>query len=325
VEYVGHLLGMLYEDPSQLPGLQGPMEMAFTAAGHSSNLNSVVQCLRFCGLPPASLIGFAHGSSRLHDAAYRVGAEIDALQPDLIFLSTPHGLIDGTNFLFYSNSDAEGHADVGTYRVSVSLQVDRAKVRQVVDHLRKSSVTNVSTLSGFVNKEPLPLRWGEVLPLLYAEGTFRHRRPSAILMSQPSRRSTEAVAMIPELRRLGAALFRVFDPWKERVVVLASADLAHTHLPSGPYGFSPAADPFDTACGKWAATLHSETLIVTAARHALAARACGFTGLVMLDGLLHAARSRGPWRSELLAIGHPSYYGMMVAQMVPCNDQDPAC
>jgi len=282
-----------------------------------------------------SLIGFAHGSSRLHDAAYRLGAEIDALQPDLIFLSTPHGLIDGTNFLFYSNSDAEGHADVGTYRVSVSLQVDRAKVRQVVDHLRKSSVTNVSTLSAFVNKEPLPLRWGEVLPLLYAEGTFRHRRPSAILMSQPSRRSTEAVAMIPELRRLGAALFRVFDPWKERVVVLASADLAHTHLPSGPYGFSPAADPFDTACGKWAATLHSETLIVTAARHALAIARRGlkafwelstptsFSGV--LAGLLHAARSRGPWRSELLAIGHPSYYGMMVAQMVPCNDQDPAC
>jgi aromatic ring-opening dioxygenase LigB subunit len=33
-----------------------------------------------------------------------------------------------------------------------------------------------------------------------------------------------------------------------RVAVVVSADLAHTHLKSGPYGRSPAAEPFDAAC-----------------------------------------------------------------------------
>ena len=31
----------------------------------------------------------------------------------------------------------------------------------------------------------------------------------------------------------------------ERVVVVISADLAHTHLSSGPYGYSNASEPFD--------------------------------------------------------------------------------
>ena len=37
-----------------------------------------------------------------------------------------------------------------------------------------------------------------------------------------------------------------------RKQVLVSSDLAHTHLASGPYGYSPAAEPFDLAVGRWA-------------------------------------------------------------------------
>lgn len=37
---------------------------------------------------------------------------------------------------------------------------------------------------------------------------------------------------------------------QERVVVVISADLAHTHSADGPYGYSPAAQPFDRACGR---------------------------------------------------------------------------
>lgn len=43
----------------------------------------------------------------------------------------------------------------------------------------------------------------------------------------------------------GGALFRYLDRISKRVVVIISADLAHTHLSSGPYGYSDAAEPFD--------------------------------------------------------------------------------
>ncbi len=40
------------------------------------------------------------------------------------------------------------------------------------------------------------------------------------------------------------------------------------------------------------------------------ALSCGFTGLVMLDGIL----KQSEWNSHVFANFHPSYYGMMVAE-----------
>ena len=101
----------------------------------------------------------------------------------------------------------------------------------------------------------------------------------------------------------------------ERTVVVISADLAHTHLKSGPYGFSTAAEPFDKACGAWVTTQDSDKLVVEAASYVDKALSCGFTGLVMLDGILKA--SPVDWESRLLVNFHPSYYGMMLASFVP--------
>ena len=40
----------------------------------------------------------------LHKACVDVGAWLGSLQPDLVLLSTPHGIADLNNFVFYLNS-----------------------------------------------------------------------------------------------------------------------------------------------------------------------------------------------------------------------------
>ena len=40
-------------------------------------------------------------------------------------------------------------------------------------------------------------------------------------------------------------MFSIFRSMEERVVIVISADLAHTHLASGPYGYSNESEPFD--------------------------------------------------------------------------------
>ena len=45
----------------------------------------------------------------------------------------------------------------------------------------------------------------------------------------------------------------------ERVLVVVSADLAHTHLASGPYGYSNASEPFDLVSTLDLHTLHYDT------------------------------------------------------------------
>lgn len=63
---------------------------------------------------------------------------------------------------------------------------------------------NVSGLVGYGDAEPFPLRWGEVIPLYFISSslpTSKHTR--VLILSQPNRRYTQSVQMIPELLSLG--------------------------------------------------------------------------------------------------------------------------
>ena len=44
---------------------------------------------------------------------------------------------------------------------------------------------------------------------------------------------------------IGTLLFNLLESSDLKVVVAISADLAHTHDPNGPYGYSNASQPFD--------------------------------------------------------------------------------
>ncbi|KAK3098992.1 hypothetical protein FSP39_024996 [Pinctada imbricata] len=251
----------------------------------------------------------------IHDSYVEIGKEIASLQPNLVFLSTPHGISDLNNFVFYYNPTASGFADTDNcqcppccYNVTVNLNMKvTSALLQVLSHSK-----NISALSGFgppgASDSPFPLRWGEVIPLHFIPGNLTE----IVILSHPSRRYSDDVSMIPELLKLGEDLYQYLESIPEKVVVMISADLAHTHSADGPYGFSKAAEPFDKAVGQWVQLQDPSSLVKTAASYVDKALSCGFTGLVMLQGILGDKRT-SQWKPELLANYHPSYYGMMVA------------
>ena len=57
------------------------------------------------------------------------------------------------------------------------------------------------------------------------------------------------MAILP-LAAVGTELFAILEMLRERVAVIISADLAHTHLESGPYGYSNDSQPFDEVSRK---------------------------------------------------------------------------
>lgn len=252
----------------------------------------------------------------LHAACLEAGREAGRLAPDLVLLSTPHGVADLTQFQFYLNSMGFGVADTDNcacppccYNVSVSM--DKNRSTEIVHNLKEMH-QNVSGLVGFSDANAFPLRWGEVIPLHFLTPSLPSHTHT-IILSQPNRRYTDSVPMIPELLKLGSSLFALLEPLPQRVVVVISADLAHTHLASGPYGYSNASEPFDQAVGSWARSLDPTPLLVSAAELVDRALSCGYTGLVMLHGVLQAGSGLQTWSSKVLANFHPSYYGMMVA------------
>lgn len=244
----------------------------------------------FCYDP--SLVNRQNGSQQLHDAAVRVGASIDALRPELVLLTTPHGMALERDFAVYENSNASGFASIGQdlhnasfpqYKVELSRRGAPEHAGPLARALQAGGA-NVSGLLTFADSEPAALRWGEVVPLSFLA---RDGAPT-LVWSMPQRRYLEDVSMVPELIGLGAQLYDYLEALTERVVVVVSSDLAHTHLASGPYGYSATAEPFDEAAGAWAATLDAAPLLENATAIVDQALSCGFTGLVMLHGLVRA-------------------------------------
>jgi aromatic ring-opening dioxygenase LigB subunit len=132
-----------------------------------------------------------------------------------------------------------------------------------------------------------------------------------VIMTQPTRRYDQAKYMVPELLQLGRLLAQFFNDAPEKIAVIISADLAHTHTEEGPYGYSKTAEIFDNLIEKWIISGgKNPSLLLSKATEILdEALACGFTGLVLLQGILEII----PLKPKLLASSHPTYYGMAVA------------
>ena len=110
-----------------------------------------------------SLVNFENGSYELHNASIEVGEWIsNIMKPDLIFLSTPHGLELAIDFLIYENQNESGYALLGgdldnssfiEYKVELNMTTDESLAINLVNSLSKgtnddSKVYNLTGLKG---------------------------------------------------------------------------------------------------------------------------------------------------------------------------------
>jgi aromatic ring-opening dioxygenase LigB subunit len=305
------------------------------------------------------------------DAVAQAAAEIGHwlsrhVDPDLILLSTPHGIALSDDFGIYLGSTASGSADIGKdlhnasrapYRLHLpAIALDPRLSQQLVDELIALQ-QNVSAIQVSADDSvDIPLQWAEVIPLmlipprqkqsrfpLSPSSPLRQRRLDAVttstqprrhlILSQPLRRYTHAIDMVSELVALGRMFRTWIDARPERVAVVISGDMSHTHRPDGPYGYSDQSAAFDAAVGRWAADpCHQATSLLVEARFLQPkALSCGFTGMVLLHGMLcsgdendnmddpNGNKENGfdfdptAWDSHVWANRNVTYYGMMVA------------
>ena len=100
----------------------------------------------------------------LHKACLQIGQDISDLQPEVIVLSTPHGIADYRNFIVYLNSQGSGFGDsddclIKPCRYYLKVSLDQEIARQLFTKFGYER--NVSGLSGFGpvgNDEAFPLR-----------------------------------------------------------------------------------------------------------------------------------------------------------------------
>lgn len=236
-------------------------------------------------------------------------------KPSLLFVSSPHGVALSNDFAVYLGVSASGSAVIGAtndplYTVRMEgIRLNQTRANQMIHLLHHPNV------SGF-DITDTPLRWGEVIPLLFTKQASR----SHLFWTHPLRRFNDSVQMIPELLDIGERLRVWFESLPELVSVLISGDLSHRHRTDGPYGYSNTSRPMDDALGKWATAPceNANELLHTAAGLQNDALSCGFTGFVLLHGIIcgkeDAPRTVPEWSSRMLVNRNATYFGMMVAQ-----------
>jgi hypothetical protein len=173
----------------------------------------------------------------------------------------------------------------------------------------------VSGIYGFNDDTSIPLGWGEMIPLLLLlqkttalSSSSSLSRILPLIWTFPHRRYDHGgTDMIDELLQIGADIMEWAENRPERIGMVVSGDLSHTHLSNGPFGYSNASAPFDKAIGRWAAgaggykdddndPCHPEAmsaLLKRAKELQPNAMSCGFTGYVLWHGMMCSKRYTG--------------------------------
>lgn len=276
--------------------------MGLVAAGIAPHGSLAVEEL--CGPGELELAAATRAAMR------ELGRRFAAAAPETLVVLTPHGLhVEGHLAVVVAGRTAGG-LEGADGRIALELVSDLPLARALLDGLAEADVPalGVSYGGNDPDEAEMPLDWGALIPLWFLGG--RLVPPPRVLLVAPARELPPAV-----LVRAGAALASAATRTGRRVGLIASADQAHTHDPSGPYGFDPAAAELDRRVRELVEADDLAGLRSLPDELIAAAKPDSWWQLLMLYGALEGDAAR--WRGELLSYEAPTYYGMLVAGYAP--------
>lgn len=252
-------------------------------------------------------------ATEVHEGSIRTGRWLgESMNPELLVLITPHGIELSADIAVYLGTWAGGSTTIGRddyiphvsprhpYRVTLPLiRLDRNISEQIIEEAMHHgyNVSGVSVPSDHASDDMIPLQWGEIIPLLLIPSSHRNYNRRHVIVSFPRRRYTEASDMVPAMLEWGRSLRQYMDRLTDRIGLVVSGDLSHTHRSDGPYGYSNTSSTYDTAIQIWVDAPCSEqgqqALLRTARGIQSQALSCGFLGFILLHGILCGDFSAG--------------------------------
>lgn len=237
-----------------------------------------------------------NGSAALTDAMDDVAAAAVAARLDALIVADPHGLgVEDAHCIAVAPRMA-GKLD----HLSLELETDRDLAEHLLERATEAGLPSAGVMVS-LDGLPFPIDWGLFVPAWFLG---RKGKIPPVTLIVPSRSHG-----LRSLAALGAVIADLAEATPARVGLVASADNAHAHLDSGPYGYHPSAEVFDR-------------LVVDLTR------AGDFRGWLDIDQrLIEEALPDSPWQLAILAgacervpfetascvYDCPSYFGMMVA------------
>ncbi len=242
-------------------------------------------------------------------AMQRMADKISSIRPNTIVIASPHNLRLLGKIAVVISERSSGVVKESNRSVSLRANCDREFALKIVRESQKQRLPVVGANYGTAEgpASDVQMDWGTLIPLWFVLNR-RGFWPKIVIVA-PSRE-------IP-LRanfRFGQLVGRLVQREKQKkFVFIASADQAHTHLRSGPYGYNSAAAKYDKIVMEGIKENRLDRIMRLDPRFVEEAKPDSLWQMTMLAGVTDAV----PSQSNLLSYQVPTYYGMACAEFEP--------
>jgi len=238
----------------------------------------------------------------------RLASDVGKARPDTIVIATPHNLrLSGKiGIVLSENSTGTLQASLRNKQtISLKAKCDVKFSKKLFERSTRRRLpvvgANYGTTEGVASD--MPMDWGTLVPLWFMMPRCR-KRPKIVIVT-PSRE-------LPLSRNFefGQTIADQAEAERgKRVVFVASADQAHAHKHSGPYGFSRQAKSYDRMVLD--ALMSNRISAVMTFKRGLvkAAKPDSLWQMAILAGITDKVRLR----AEIVSYDVPTYFGMICA------------
>ena len=234
----------------------------------------------------------------------RLASEMESSRPDTVVIATPHNLRLMGRIGVVTAENSSGRVGAGERSIALEARCDTELALELVSAAEEAHIpvvgANYGTASGPLSN--MAMDWGTLIPLWFL---LRPNLPaSRIVIVTPSREMP-----LTQNYGFGVKVAQLAEKSGKRVAFVASADQAHTHDKSGPYGYSREAAVYDRRVveaiegGRLSDIMKFRPSLVGEAR------ADSLWQMVMLAGVLEEV----PMTGRLYSYEVATYFGMLCA------------
>jgi aromatic ring-opening dioxygenase LigB subunit len=242
---------------------------------------------------------------RTRKGMLRIAKQIRETNPDTIVIATPHNLrlLGKIGVVTSENSSGRLQGSLRSKRsVYLKVRCDQEFAERLVNRAASRGLPVVGANYGGSEgvSSDLPMDWGTLIPLWFVMKLFK-KGPKVVIIT-PSRE-------IPlfQNRAFGRLIAELAENKAKRYVFIASADQAHAHKKSGPYGFNRAAAEYDRFVVDAIEKNRIQSVMSLKTKFVENAKPDSLWQMAMLAGVL----SKVKMRAELFSYQVPTYYGMI--------------
>lgn len=242
---------------------------------------------------------------RTTDAYREVMRRVAALKPDTVVVASPHAVMYADYFHISPGKSATGDLErFGAVGTETAADYDEEFVKTLALVAQSEGIA-----AGTLGERDRDLDHGTLLPLRFLNEFLSAYKVVRMGLSGFS---------VPEHYRLGKCVAETAEQLGRRTVFIASGDLSHKLMETGPYSYAPEGPAFDAEIGEVVKSGDFLRLMSMDPAFCEAAGECGYRALVMMAGALDGRALE----TELLSYEGPFGVGYGVGWFAPAGETE---